>query len=94
MLFNDFYKVSSLNTNESWKFLENAELIVLMNFIKPSSYFFFSFQQKSYTKKGKAAAKAAAANGKIQNGNANGHITHDINHNVTDTKPSENKKEN
>lgn len=50
--------------------------------------------QKSYTKKGKAAAKAAAANGKIQNGKANGHITHDINHNVTDTKPSENKKEN
>lgn len=49
--------------------------------------------QKSYTKKGKAAAKAAAT-AKIQNGKANGHITHDINHNVTDTKPSENKKEN
>lgn len=49
--------------------------------------------QKSYTKKGKAAAKASA-NGKIQNGKANGHITHDINHNVTDTKPSEHKKEN
>lgn len=49
--------------------------------------------QKSYTKKGKAAAKASA-NGKVQNGKANGHITHDINHNVTDTKPSENKKEN
>lgn len=51
-------------------------------------------EQKSYTKKGKAAAKAAAENGKIQNGKANGHITHDLNHNVTDTKPSELKKEN
>lgn len=51
-------------------------------------------RQKSYTKKGKAAAKAALANGKIQNGKANGHITHDLNHNETDTKPSENKKEN
>ena len=48
--------------------------------------------QKSYLKKGKAAK--ATANGKVQNGKANGHITHDINHNVTDTKPSENKKEN
>jgi hypothetical protein len=52
-----------------------------------------SISQKSYSKKVKAAAKLAAA-AKIQNGKANGHITHDINHNVTDTKPSENKKEN
>jgi hypothetical protein len=56
--------------------------------------FFFLLAQKSYTKKGKLAKANKAANGKIQNGKANGHITHDINHNVTEEKPSEIKKEN
>lgn len=68
----------------------------LSTFSPPSSsvsYLDIGNTQKSYTKKGKAAAKASA-NGKVQNGKANGHITHDINHNVTDTKPSEPKKEN
>lgn len=46
--------------------------------------------QKSYTKKGKARA-AAAAKQKAVNGKTNGHITHDINHN--ETKPEDEKKE-
>jgi hypothetical protein len=46
-------------------------------------------QQKSYTKKGRA--RAAAAKLKQANGNTNGHITHDINHN--ETKPIEEKKD-
>ncbi|CRK86858.1 CLUMA_CG000683, isoform A [Clunio marinus] len=65
-------------------------------FTMPNAIFFYmlfnDFYKKSYKKKGKAGK--ANANGKIQNSKSNGHITHDINHNVTDTKPSENKKEN
>lgn len=67
-------------------------------FTLPNAIFFYmlfnDFYKKSYTKKGRAAAAAKTANGKIQNGKANGHITHDLNHNEMDTKPSENKKEN
>lgn len=54
-----------------------------------SIIFIASLTQKSYTKKGKARA---AAKQRLANGNSNGHITHDINHN--ETKPEEEKKEN
>lgn len=83
MLFNDFYKVGTWRLfTKKWRFN-----VKLTRWVSKFSTI-FSFSQKSYTKKG----KAKAANGKVQNGKANGHI--DLNHNVTDTKPSEKKKEN